>query len=81
MMFYTNAIMGLTAVSSSLFGFTESMSNYLQGANLPIEFIQMLPYLAIVVIYVVYCANKSKKEIMEVLGLRFDFQVDKLINN
>ena len=25
--------------------------------------------------------NKSKKEIMEVLGLRFDFQVDKLINN
>lgn len=24
---------------------------------------------------------KSKKEIMEVLGLRFDFQVDKLINN
>lgn len=25
--------------------------------------------------------SKSKKEIMEVLGLRFDFQVDKLINN
>ena len=25
--------------------------------------------------------TKSKKEIMEVLGLRFDFQVDKLINN
>lgn len=56
-----NPIVGL--LTSSLFGFTESMSNYLQGINLPIEFIQMLPYLAIVVIYVVYCANKTKKEI------------------
>ncbi len=55
-----NPIVGL--LTSSLFGFAESMSNYLQGANLPIEFIQMLPYLAIVVIYVVYCASKSKKE-------------------
>ena len=55
-----NPIVGL--LTSSLFGFTESMSNYLQGINLPIEFIQMLPYLAIVVIYVVYCANKTKKE-------------------
>lgn len=55
-----NPIVGL--LTSSLFGFTESMSNYLQGANLPIEFIQMLPYLAIVVIYVAYCASKSKKE-------------------
>ena len=56
----SNPIVGL--LTSSLFGFTESMSNYLQGANLPIEFIQMLPYLAIVVIYVIYCASKTKKE-------------------
>ncbi|MGL6107861.1 ABC transporter permease [Romboutsia sp.] len=56
-----NPVVGL--LTSGLFGFTESMSNYLQGINLPIEFIQMLPYLAIVVIYVVYCANKTKKEI------------------
>lgn len=56
-----NPVVGL--LTSSLFGFTESMSNYLQGVNLPIEFIQMLPYLAIVVIYVVYCANKTKKEL------------------
>ena len=56
----SNPIVGL--LTSSLFGFAESMSNYLQGAKLPIEFIQMLPYLAIVVIYVVYCANKTKKE-------------------
>lgn len=55
-----NPIVGL--LTSSLFGFAESMSNYLQGANLPIEFIQMLPYLAIVVIYVIYCANKTKQE-------------------
>ena len=56
----SNPIVGL--LTSGLFGFAESMSNYLQGASLPIEFIQMLPYLAIVVIYVVYCANKTKKE-------------------
>lgn len=55
-----NPVVGL--LTSGLFGFAESMSNYLQGASLPIEFIQMLPYLAIVVIYVVYCANKTKKE-------------------
>ena len=55
-----NPIIGL--LTSSLFGFAESMSNYLQGINLPIEFIQMLPYLSIVVIYVVYCANKTKQE-------------------
>lgn len=51
-------------LTSSLFGFAESMSNYLQGAKLLIEFIQMLPYLAIVVIYVIYCANKTKKKII-----------------
>ena len=56
----SNPVVGL--LTSGLFGFAESMSNYLQGASLPIEFIQMLPYLAIVVIYVVYCANKTKKE-------------------
>ena len=56
----SNPVVGL--LTSSLFGFAESMSNYLQGAKLPIEFIQMLPYLAIVVIYVIYCASKTKKE-------------------
>ena len=56
----SNPVVGL--LTSSLFGFTESMSNYLQGAKLPIEFVQMLPYLAIVVIYVIYCAKKTKKE-------------------
>ena len=56
----SNPVVGL--LTSSLFGFTESMSNYLQGAKLPIEFIQMLPSLAIVVIYVIYCASKTKKE-------------------
>lgn len=56
----SNPVVGL--LTSSLFGFTESLSNYLQGVNLPIEFVQMMPYLAIVVIYVVYCANQTKKE-------------------
>lgn len=56
----SNPVVGL--LTSGLFGFAESMSNYLQGASLPIELIQMLPYLAIVVIYVVYCANKTRKE-------------------
>lgn len=56
----SNPVVGF--LTSGLFGFAESMSNYLQGASLPIELIQMLPYLAIVVIYVVYCANKTRKE-------------------
>ena len=56
----SNPVVGL--LTSGLFGFAESMSNYLQGANLPIEFVQMLPYLTLVVIYVVYCANKTRKE-------------------
>lgn len=56
----SNPVVGL--LTSGLFGFTESLSNYLQGVNLPIEFIQMMPYLAIVIIYVVYCANQTKKE-------------------
>ena len=56
----SNPVVGL--LTSGLFGFTESMSNYLQGAQLPIEFIQMLPYLAIVVIYIIYCAGNTKKQ-------------------
>lgn len=55
-----NTIVGL--FTSMLFGFSESLSNYLQGFSLPIEFIQMLPYLTIIIIYVIYTARQSKKE-------------------
>ncbi len=54
-----NPILGL--VSSTLFGFCESLSNYTQGINIPIEFIQMMPYLATVIIYVVFCANQKEE--------------------
>lgn len=52
----------IALLTSGLFGFSESLSNYLQGFSLPIEFIQMLPYLTIFVVYVVYCANKNKEQ-------------------
>jgi simple sugar transport system permease protein len=50
-----NAFIGLFA--SLLFGFCASMSNYLQGVGLPLQFIQLLPYLIIIIAYVWYCAS------------------------
>ena len=53
-----NPVLGL--FSSTLFGFSESLSNYIQGINIPIEFIQMMPYLATIIIYVIFCANQKE---------------------
>ena len=52
-----NPVIGF--LTSGLFGFSESLSNYLQGNSLPIEFIQALPYFTIFVVYVIYCARKN----------------------
>lgn len=54
-----SSIIGL--ITSLIFGFCDSFSIYLQGRKLPIEFIQMLPYLTIVVIYTIYSSINSKK--------------------
>lgn len=60
-----NAVVGMLA--SLLFGFCQSMANYLQSSPIPLQFIQMMPYLIIVIAYTVFCAmvehNKKKKQL------------------
>lgn len=55
-----NAVIGMLA--SLLFGFCSSMANYLQSSNIPLQFIQMMPYLIIVIAYTVYCAMGERKK-------------------
>lgn len=56
-----NAYVGLLA--SLLFGFCASMSNYLQGSNLPLQFVQLMPYLIIVIAYTIYCYVVDKQKL------------------
>lgn len=56
-----NTFIGLA--TSLLFGFCESLSVYLQGVKIPMEFIQMIPYLSIVVIYTIYSNISSKRKL------------------
>ena len=56
-----NAIVGL--VTSLLFGFCESLSNYLQGASIPLQFVQMMPYLMITIAYTYYCYYKHQQKV------------------
>lgn len=59
-----NAVIGMLA--SLLFGFCQSLANYLQSSGIPLQFIQMMPYLIIIIAYTTYCAmverNKKKKQ-------------------
>lgn len=55
-----NAVIGMLA--SLLFGFCSSLANYLQSSNIPLQFIQMMPYLIIVIAYTVYCAMGERKK-------------------
>ena len=48
-----NAVVGMLA--SLLFGFCQSMANYLQSSSIPLQFIQLMPYLIIVIAYTIYC--------------------------
>jgi len=52
-----NSFIGLFA--SLLFGLCASMANYLQGVGLPLQFVQLLPYLIIIIAYVWYCASMN----------------------
>ena len=65
-----NAVVGMLA--SLLFGFCQSLANYLQSSSIPLQFIQMMPYLIIVIAYTVYCAmvehNKKKKQMKAAAG-------------
>ncbi len=65
-----NAVIGMLA--SLLFGFCQSLANYLQSSGIPLQFIQMMPYLIIIIAYTVYCAmverNKKKKQMKAAAG-------------
>lgn len=65
-----NAVVGMLA--SLLFGFCQSMANYLQSSNIPLQFIQMMPYIIIIIAYTTYCAmveyNKKKKQMLAAAG-------------
>ena len=65
-----NAVVGMLA--SLLFGFCQSMANYLQSSNIPLQFIQMMPYIIIIIAYTAYCAmvehNKKKKQMLAAAG-------------
>lgn len=54
-----NAVIGMFA--SLLFGFCASLANYLQSSGIPLQFIQMMPYIIIVIAYTVYCGVKEKQ--------------------
>mgnify|MGYP000196466965 CR=1 FL=1 len=68
-----NAVIGMLA--SLLFGFCQSLANYLQNSSIPLQFIQMMPYLIIIIAYTVYCAmvehNKKKKQMKRRPGNKF----------
>lgn len=65
-----NAVVGMLA--SLLFGFCQSLANYLQSSGIPLQFIQMMPYLIIIIAYTAYCAmvehNKKKKQLQAAAG-------------
>ncbi len=56
-----NSIIGL--LTSLLFGFCESLSNYLQSASIPLQFVQMMPYLMITIAYTCYCSHKQQQKL------------------
>lgn len=55
-----NAVIGMFA--SLLFGFCASLSNYLQSSGIPLQFIQMMPYLIIVIAYTIYCGMTERNK-------------------
>lgn len=55
-----NAVIGMLA--SLLFGFCSSLANYLQTSGVPLQFIQMMPYLIIIIAYTVYCAMVERRK-------------------
>ena len=60
-----NAVIGMFA--SLLFGFCASLSNYLQSSGIPLQFIQMMPYLIIVIAYTIYCGMTERNKKMRQL--------------
>ncbi len=65
-----NAVVGMFA--SLIFGFCSSLANYLQSSGIPLQFIQLMPYLIIIIVYTWYCAmvekNKMKRQFSQKKG-------------
>lgn len=55
----SNPIGGL--LSSLIYGFSDSVSIYLQQSNIPLELIRAFPYIFIVVILIIFTVIKNKK--------------------
>lgn len=55
-----NAFIGM--IASLLFGFCASLANYLQSSPIPLQFIQLMPYVMIVIAYTVYCGMMERKK-------------------
>ncbi|MEG0128222.1 ABC transporter permease [Clostridium sp.] len=50
-----------TFIASLVFGFADALSSTLQVLSIPVEFIQMIPYLTTIIGLVVYSASRAKK--------------------
>lgn len=54
----SNPIGGFAA--SVIYGFSDSVAVYLQQSNIPLEIVQMLPYLFIIVMYSIYSVKRKR---------------------
>lgn len=62
-----NATPGGSLFASILFGFSDAISNILQSMKIPVEFIQMIPYVATIIGLVIYSHRNSKKMKVKIL--------------
>ena len=61
-----NAVVGMFA--SLIFGFCSSLANYLQSSGIPLQFIQLMPYLIIIIVYTWYCDMVEKRKLKRQLN-------------
>lgn len=61
-----NAVVGMFA--SLIFGFCSSLANYIQSSGIPLQFIQLMPYLIIIIVYTWYCAMVEKRKLKRQLN-------------
>ena len=61
-----NAVVGMFA--SLIFGFCSSLANYIQSSGIPLQFIQLMPYLIIIIVYTWYCDMVEKRKLKRQLN-------------
>lgn len=47
--------------SSLIYGFSDTMAIYMQKSQMPLEFVQMFPYLFIIIVFIIFSYIKKKK--------------------